>query len=335
MSLAVARGLPGSEGVNEAACLERLDKLARIVGQHTAAGASAFRRHPEQYDHSWAVFRVMDMLTVLQRDLGFRYNPDLVNRDDFFADSRNLFLQGVLQTRMGTCSSLPPFYVAVGRRLGYPLKLVSTKFHLFARWDGEGERFNIECTAQGLNCYPDEYYLRWPAETTPQEVERFGFLRSWTPREELAGLLVNRGHCWLDNGRHRQAVQAYADAQELMPESWGPSQGLVLAMNRWDKHLAKMLVPGFPSVTIINTPRQFASLPDNLNAGIIHLAVKENLLTDPGLRGMWLEPFQRDPSLCATAHVTVRYPTTGQGDPDVTYLPSMPAEFASLPRQPA
>jgi hypothetical protein len=101
VSLAVARGLPGSEDLDDAACLEGLDKLARIVGQHTAAGAAAFRRHPEQFDHSWAVFRVMDMLTVLQRDLGFRYNPDLVDRDDFFADSRNLFLHGVLQTRMG------------------------------------------------------------------------------------------------------------------------------------------------------------------------------------------------------------------------------------------
>jgi hypothetical protein len=69
VSLAVAHGLPGSEDVNETGCLERLDKLARIVGQHTAASAVGFRRHPERFDHSWAVFRVLDMLTVLQREL--------------------------------------------------------------------------------------------------------------------------------------------------------------------------------------------------------------------------------------------------------------------------
>ena len=33
--------------------------------------------------------------------------------------------------------------MAVGRRLGYPLKLVTTKGHLFVRWEGAGERFNI------------------------------------------------------------------------------------------------------------------------------------------------------------------------------------------------
>lgn len=58
----------------------------------------------------------------------------------------------------GTCSSLPPLYVAIGRRLGYPLKLVKSFAHLFARWDnGAGERFNIECTARQFVSHPDEY----------------------------------------------------------------------------------------------------------------------------------------------------------------------------------
>jgi hypothetical protein len=46
-----------------------------------------------------------------------------------------LFLHGLTQGRGGTCLSMPVAYVAVGRRLGYPLKLVTAKGHLFARWE--------------------------------------------------------------------------------------------------------------------------------------------------------------------------------------------------------
>jgi hypothetical protein len=52
-------------------------------------------------------------------------------------------------------------YAAVGRRLGYPIRLVRTKLHLFNRWDDEttGERFNIDGSAyRGVNSHPDEHY---------------------------------------------------------------------------------------------------------------------------------------------------------------------------------
>ena len=52
--------------------------------------------------------------------------------DGFFADARDVFLHGLTgPERRGTCSSLPVLHVAVGRRLGYPLKLVTTKGHQF------------------------------------------------------------------------------------------------------------------------------------------------------------------------------------------------------------
>jgi len=35
---------------------------------------------------------------------------------------------------------------------GYPLKLVTTKGHLFVRQDGKGECFNLEVTGNGRRC---------------------------------------------------------------------------------------------------------------------------------------------------------------------------------------
>jgi hypothetical protein len=61
--------------------------------------------------------------------------------DGFFADPSKVFLHGLLgPERVGTCSSLPVLYVAVGRQLGYPLKLVTAKGHLFVRWEGAESR---------------------------------------------------------------------------------------------------------------------------------------------------------------------------------------------------
>jgi hypothetical protein len=107
-------------------------------------------------------------------------------------------------------------YVAIGRPLGYPLKLVSTKGHLFARWDDSSAAyFNIECTCEGLYCHTDEHYLHWPFETTTEEARRCGYLVSKTPKQEVATFLEARGHCLLENRQHRQAADAFATAGSL------------------------------------------------------------------------------------------------------------------------
>jgi hypothetical protein len=139
--------------------------------------------------------------------------------DGFFADSRDVFLHGLLgPRRMGTCSSMPVLYVALGRRLGYPLKLVTTKGHLFARWEDARERFNIEVTGNGLNRFDDSHYRQWPFPVTDAEVKAEGYLKSLTPAEELAIFLSIRGMCLREAGRNSEAAQAFAAASRLAPK---------------------------------------------------------------------------------------------------------------------
>jgi regulator of sirC expression with transglutaminase-like and TPR domain len=119
--------------------------------------------------------------------------------------------------REGTCSSMPVLYVAVGRQLGYPLKLVTTKGHLFVRWEGNGERFNIEATVRGLAKYDDDHYRHWPFEITPQEEAAEGYLKSLTPAEELAVFLSIRGMCQREAGQMSRAADSFAAAARLAP----------------------------------------------------------------------------------------------------------------------
>src|SRR6266849_4288950 len=172
VNFACAVGLPGAEAINQASCKETVRAWVKLIRRETNRLAYVFDRRPELYENSFARLEIEVMVTVLQRDLGVHYRQDLIDMDDaaFFSRAEHLFAHGVIQGKSGTCTSLPVVYVAVGRQLGYPLKLVHTKRHVFARWDEPGkEHFNIECTSRGVNWYPDEHYLEWPFASTSEE----------------------------------------------------------------------------------------------------------------------------------------------------------------------
>src|SRR5262249_29069691 len=234
VNLACAAGLPGAEELDVSRCLAVLDRWAKHVSRETIRCDPQFERDPAAFANSRAYFRILELFTVLQEDFGVCYNQALTARDDFFGSAHNLFIHGIIDGKRGTCSSLPPLYVAVGRRLRYPLRLVQTTAHLFARWEDadSAERFNIECTSRGLNCHTDDYYRTWPLPAPPAEVARCGWLRSQTPREELAGFLANRGHCWLDNQRFREAAEAYTLASSLAPQHAGYASCLAAAQTQ-------------------------------------------------------------------------------------------------------
>ena len=119
-------------------------------------------------------------------------------------------------------------YAAIGRRLGYPLRLAGAKEHLFVRWEEPGgERFNIEATSLGFAPYDDEHYHTSPKPLAEEELRSGLFLRNYTPREELASFFKERGHCWLDNLRTGPALEAFYRAARLGPRlpgvhcAWG------------------------------------------------------------------------------------------------------------------
>ncbi|HOC58153.1 MAG TPA: hypothetical protein PKI20_21220 [Verrucomicrobiota bacterium] len=239
MNLLCAQGLPGAEDVNHAQCLATLDQWADHIRSETARHLYRYKANPSEFDHSEAYFRMLIMSVVLYEDFGVRYNPDRISapadihaNDHFFAESRDIFLHGLLDPirdpqpstlnphpRLGTCSAMPVLYVAIGRRLGYPLKLVTTKAHLFLRWDSPNERFDMEATGRGMNRYDDEHFKQWPFPVTEDEIKADGYLKSLTPAEELAVFLSLRGHCLREAGRAQEAASAYRAAAELAPRS--------------------------------------------------------------------------------------------------------------------
>jgi hypothetical protein len=217
-NLNLARGLPGAEGLDVPAHLRKLAAWTRLVAANTDRWLPTFHRSASEFDNSLAKFRMMALVTVLQRDLGVRYDPACQEGPYCALDPRTLFIHGLLDGHGGTCVTMPVLYAAIGRRLGYPLHLVQAREHFFVRWeDPGGERFNIEATTLGFTPRDDEHYRHWPKPIRDEEVRQGLFLGNLSPREEMAAFLRERGQCWLDHLRTGPALEAFAEAVRLAP----------------------------------------------------------------------------------------------------------------------
>ena len=227
LNLLCAEGLGPSNSLYTDEALRRLDLMAGRVRMETDRHLYRFKDRPEEFNRSEGQFRMTMLATVLQQDFKVRYNParitevgDFEPNERFFADARDGFIHGLLDDRrMGTCASLPVLHVALGRRLGYPLKLVATMNHLFVRWEGEKDRFNMDATGEGFHAYDDQHYREWPFPIMPQEEREFGYLQSMAPAQELSVFLGLRGHSLMVAGKPAEAIASHTAALRYAPES--------------------------------------------------------------------------------------------------------------------
>jgi hypothetical protein len=267
MNLLTAEGLLGAEQLNEQIIrhyLARIDQWAEKVRYETERHLyrltdPRFKDHAEHYKHSEARFRAAWLVDVLQQDIGVHYHAGFVPQDQAvppFTTSKETFIHGLLdhedaQQAFGdNCVSLPVLYVAVGRRLGYPVKLVNSKEHVFCRWVGEDhpnpdwrDTFNFDGAGNGFSIDPDEFYMTWPRPSTPREVEINDWFTPLSPEKELALFLLQRGHVLSQVSRdHVQAGIAYAEAYRY----WPTNHNTWVFLNRTINPLARQAVTANP-----------------------------------------------------------------------------------------
>ncbi len=230
LNLLCGSGLPGTDGIDIGKCMKQLDLLTEMVRSETLRNLGRWQRNPAEYRNSQAYYKMGMLITVVRQDYKAKYNPNLIvppsigdsQGGDFFKNGADVFLQGLLSDRrMGTCSSMPVLYVAIGRRLGYPVHLVATKGHLFCRWEDGKERMNFEGTGEGISIHPDSYYQNWPLPLTKHEVKNSTFLKNLNPQQELAVFLSNRADCLIASGRHAEALIAVSQAFRLVQKCGG------------------------------------------------------------------------------------------------------------------
>ncbi|HET6575036.1 MAG TPA: hypothetical protein VFG68_15625 [Fimbriiglobus sp.] len=297
MNLACAQGLPGSNRIDWSLCLGTLDDWAVRCSRFTERVMPAFRRGQCDYPESEPKFRVQAMITHLQRDIGVRYHPGRIAEDAVF-QPEDSFVYGVIQGQGGTCGNLPVVYAAVGRRMGYPLMLGTTKNHLFSRWDAlpGGECFNIEASGEGVSFFDDNHYRTGRFEMPIETVMACGYIESLSPREELASFMCQRAECWMQEKNYQEAVTTFAWANEL--ESRREQYAFLTwqAMKVWhETQVARIPSRLFPKLDLGLPPQQFRRLTRLAEREIIGMRVTEDLLNDPDLERRWWAPLRRNP----------------------------------------
>jgi hypothetical protein len=187
-------------------------------------------------------------------------------------------------------------YTAVGRRLGYPIKLVSVwandqGSHLLARWVGGGdEEFNIEASGCGLLTPPDAYYRRGQYEMTTEIQELGCYLQSKTPRMELANFLSERAIYQEEFGDWRSCIETTAWAVAMHPENRITENTLKLRMNEWTRQQREQKPVGFPTMVWVTLPRPRLfpeTLPIEYERNVHGLRAMDCLLHDPALMPVW------------------------------------------------
>lgn len=234
VNLVCAAGLPGTGDLDIPQCLAQIDQWTELVRQFTKSGFPRYRANPDPAKGSEAVYRLWAVMHRLRFGIGLTHIMTLAENGDpivqprrvtggpykSHADADTMFVHGLLgPRRIGNCVSFPVLYAAVGRRLGYPVKLVLSVQHIFNRWESPEESFNMDGCATFIARDPYEHYIDWPRKWRPEERASSAFLRSITPHEELAAFVFHRCIGLSANLEFDEALRVCKIARQLSPEN--------------------------------------------------------------------------------------------------------------------
>jgi regulator of sirC expression with transglutaminase-like and TPR domain len=169
-----------------------------------------------------AFFRLGMLCWYVDEVLGVRYREDQQYLESVsYIDPSDLFLNGVMDTRRGTCGNMAALHVAIGWRLGWPVSLAMAGWHILCRYDDGKTIHNIEATNNGkggFHSHPDAYY-RAKYQVSEDAIRAGSDLTALSPRQMLGAFLLMRARHWQDSGHAKEAATDYRRAAEFFPES--------------------------------------------------------------------------------------------------------------------
>jgi len=159
-------------------------------------------------------FRIRALNTYLYKHYKLEY--DLSDPDA--QKLENHFITGILDTKKGSCITMPLLYLAVAQRLGYPVYPVAAPSHLFLRYvDPKLKLQNIEATTGGGYVPDDEY--QHVLKVSDKGIESGAYLNTMTYREFLGDLIAENGIYWARQGDVVRGIIYLDRALKLNPKS--------------------------------------------------------------------------------------------------------------------
>ena len=222
LNLAVAREIPGKENLD-------ITKYQRIVNQWTGeiksripANQQAFYRTPNEWQNDIRFFRLTQVAGYLNEVADIDYIEDQKKVTEIrYTDPADLFLDGLIDEREGTCGNMPALHVAICRRLGWPVSLASVAAHSVCRYDDGEVVYNIETTDTdhgGMVAAATDEQLLTRFNLPPRATTQGSDLKRMTARQMLGFFISLRARHFADTDRTDLADRDYALARSLIPD---------------------------------------------------------------------------------------------------------------------
>ncbi|MEW5816916.1 MAG: transglutaminase family protein [Spirochaetota bacterium] len=181
-------------------------------------------------------YRVRALNTYLYKIFGMGYDLD----DPYVKDIRNRYINGILDTRKGSCVSMPLLYLSVAQRLGYPVYAVSVPQHCFLRYVDMGLKMqNIEATGGG-GFSPDEEYAA-TLQISKEALAHGTYLRTLTHREYLGLLIQQNGIYWGMHDENEKAIEYLEIAVKMNPRAADSIRSMGVAYRTQSKKVKEPL----------------------------------------------------------------------------------------------
>lgn len=186
-----------------------LDVEAYLNALDTMAMEVAERLPTEPYP----LKMIQSLNRYLYEDLGFRGNTT-----DYY-DPRNSFLNEVIDRRMGIPITLSLVYLAIARRLDFPMVGIGMPGHFLIRPDVNEMEVFVDAFHQGEILFAQDCRDRLsqlygrPVELQPE------LIAAVTPRQFLARMLTNLKGIYLHHGNFPKAVAVIDRLLLLFPDA--------------------------------------------------------------------------------------------------------------------
>lgn len=208
-------------------------------------------------------FRIRIMDNYFYLDKGFRYDYE----DPYAKKVKNRYLNGIMDTKAGSCTTMPMLYLAITQRLGYPIYPVAAPQHLFLRYVAEGfKEDNIEVTGNGAYVSNEEFIR--DMEIPQRGVDSGTYLETMTYRQLLGDLISTNGLYWaFDKKDYYRGIEYMEIGLKLNPKYAEMYRGLANAYHNLAREYDK-LERGLPD--------------DDLLPGLDH-AIRDLFPRDPAI----------------------------------------------------
>ncbi len=126
MNLLVARSIPGLADLDIPRYQTQVDRWVEDIRQRLLAAEEVFWRTPWDGKNDVNFFRLGVLRGYLEHEAGIAYIEDQRYATAVsYTDPSDLFLNGVMDTRRGTCGNMAALHVA----LGWPVSLACVRSH--------------------------------------------------------------------------------------------------------------------------------------------------------------------------------------------------------------